>query len=103
MRSDYSAGAKSRGLWRRKGRCGSLHRSFHFWLGEQAMDWEQARYHVQTVIGYRWAVGKREWAEALELCLAKADRCQAKQDVVLDLRQRLEQAVGQSGRSQPML
>jgi hypothetical protein len=74
-------------------RCGSTpHRSFHFHPGEEAMDWEQARYHVETVIGYWRAVGKREWAEALELCLAKADRCQAMQDVALDLRQRLEQA-----------
>jgi hypothetical protein len=29
-------------------------------------------------------VGKHDWADALEQCLAKAERCQSLQDVVLD-------------------
>jgi hypothetical protein len=56
------------------------------------MDWEKARDHVQAQIGYWRAVGKLEWEEALEQCLAKAERCQSMQEVVVDLRQRLEQA-----------
>jgi hypothetical protein len=56
------------------------------------MDWDHIRTHVESQISYWRAVGKLDWAEALEQCLAKAERCQAMQDVVLDLRQRLEQA-----------
>ena len=57
------------------------------------MDWERVRNQVEGQIGYWWrAVGKMEWAEALEECLAKAERCQSMQDVALDPRQRLEQA-----------
>jgi hypothetical protein len=56
------------------------------------MDWEHVRDRVQAQIGYWRAVGKLEWAEALEQCLAKAERCQSMQEVALDLRQRLEQA-----------
>jgi hypothetical protein len=50
------------------------------------MDWEQVRNHVESQIGYWRAVGKQDRAEALELCLAKAERCQAMHDVVMDLR-----------------
>jgi hypothetical protein len=53
------------------------------------MDWEQVRYHVESQISYWRAVGKHEWADALERCLAKAQGCQNMQDVALDLRQRL--------------
>ena len=54
------------------------------------MPWEKARYHVETVTGYCRAIGKQDWAEALELCLSEAERCQAMQEVALDLRLRLE-------------
>jgi cytochrome c-type biogenesis protein CcmH/NrfG len=58
------------------------------------VDWEKARYLVEGQVTYWRAVGKPEWADALEQCLAKAERCQTMQDVVLDLRQRLAQAEG---------
>jgi hypothetical protein len=45
----------------------------------------------------RRAVGKQDWTEALKQCLAKAERCQSLQDVVLDLRQRLNQAEKRAG------
>jgi hypothetical protein len=35
---------------------------------------------------------ENEWADALEECLAKAERCDALQEVIVDLRQRPEQA-----------
>ena len=56
------------------------------------MDWYHVRIHIDAQISYRRAVGKHDWADALEQCLAKAERCQSMQDVVLDLRQQLEQA-----------
>jgi hypothetical protein len=48
------------------------------------------RAHVESQIIYWRAIGKQDWAEALEQCLAKAERCQSLQDAVLDLWQRLE-------------
>lgn len=62
------------------------------------MDWEQIRNSVKSQISYWRAVGKHNWAEALEQCLAKAERCQSMKDVVLDLRQRLERAEGEGQR-----
>ena len=43
-------------------------------------------YARRIAVPYWRAVGKLDWAEALEQCLAKAERCQAMQDAVLDLR-----------------
>ena len=60
--------------------------------GEEAMDWEKLRTHVDSQISYWRALGKHDWADALEECLAKAERCQAIQEVIVDLRQRLEPA-----------
>jgi hypothetical protein len=40
---------------------------------EKPMDWEKVRNHVQAQIGYWRAVGKLEWAEALEQWLANAE------------------------------
>jgi len=56
------------------------------------MDGERAQQLVQVQIDYWRAVGKSNWAEALEQALAKAERCQSMQDVIVDLRQRLEHA-----------
>ncbi len=56
------------------------------------MDWEKAKYLVGGLVTYWRAIGKPEWVDTLEQCLAKAERCQTMQDVVLDLRQRLERA-----------
>jgi hypothetical protein len=47
------------------------------------MDSEHVRTRVESQISYWRSVGRLDWAEALELCLAKADRCQAMQDAVL--------------------
>jgi hypothetical protein len=38
------------------------------------MDWEHVRNQVESQIGYWRAVGKQDWAETLEHCLAKAER-----------------------------
>jgi hypothetical protein len=56
------------------------------------MQWEQIEHLVDMQITYWQAVGKHEWADALERCLAKASRCQCLQEAVVDLRQRLAQA-----------
>jgi hypothetical protein len=56
------------------------------------MDWDQAERLVDAQIGY-WSHRKRyEWVQALEQCLAQAKRCQTMQEVIVDLRQRLERA-----------
>jgi hypothetical protein len=56
------------------------------------MDWERVEYLVELQIGYWQSVGKHSWAEALERCLAEAQRSRTMCDVALDLRQRLNQA-----------
>jgi hypothetical protein len=56
------------------------------------MDWEQAEYAVELQIEYWKAVGKHNWTEALEVCLAEAQRSRTMQDVALDLQQGLNQA-----------
>ncbi len=61
-------------------------------IGSRTGDGEPHR--TEWRVTYWRAVGKPEWADALEQCLAKAERCQTMQDVALDLRQRLEQNEG---------
>jgi hypothetical protein len=56
------------------------------------MNWDRVRTCVESQISYWRAVRRLDWVEALELCLAKAERCQAMQDAVVDLRLRLDQA-----------
>lgn len=50
------------------------------------MDWDQVRHHVEAQISSWRAVGKEDWAEALKLCLAMAERYASMRDVALDLR-----------------
>ena len=63
------------------------------------MDWDQMQRHIEALIGY-WSHRKQyEWVEALQQCLAKAKRCESLQEVIVDLRQRLERAEAESQRS----
>ncbi len=41
------------------------------------MDWE-SNVSLEGQVTYWRAVGKPEWADALEQCLAKAERCQTR-------------------------
>jgi hypothetical protein len=56
------------------------------------MLWEHAHRLVNLQISHWQALGNHDWAEALEQCLAKAERCQTLQDAILDWRQRLTAA-----------
>jgi hypothetical protein len=56
------------------------------------MPWERARRLVNAQISNYRSTGEHEWAEALELCLARAERHRSLQEVIVDLRQRLEAA-----------
>jgi hypothetical protein len=56
------------------------------------MLWDQVEHLVEMQITYWQAVGKHQWADPLERCLAKARRCQGLQEAIVDLRQRLAQA-----------
>jgi hypothetical protein len=56
------------------------------------MLWEHARRLVNQQISHWRSVGSHEQAEALEQCLAQAERHRKLQEAVVDLRQRLAQA-----------
>jgi hypothetical protein len=58
------------------------------------MLWEHARRIVNQQITHWRTLGNHDWAEAMEECLAKAERYQTLQEAILDLRQRLTEAEG---------
>ena len=63
------------------------------------MDWKRVQQLVEGQISYWCEVGKPEWAEALEQCLAKAERYESIREVSLDLPQRLEESERERSRS----
>ena len=65
------------------------------------MEWEQVEHLVELQIGYWQAVGKHSWAEAIERCLAEAQRSRAMRDVAIELRQRLTEAEETSTEDEP--
>lgn len=56
------------------------------------MDWQHAKRLVREQIVYGSDARKDDWADALKLCLANAERCRTMQEVSVDRRQRLERA-----------
>jgi hypothetical protein len=52
------------------------------------MDWEQVEHLVESQIAYWQGIGKHNWANGLERCLAESRRHRNIRDVALDLRQR---------------
>lgn len=63
------------------------------------MGWEHAKRPVREQIVSWSDARKDDWMDALRQCLANAERCRTMQEVIVDLRQRLERAEGQRQRS----